>query len=404
MLNSVAAPSSSSLPEQTSANETSVNPRPVLLMVRALSIGGCERDLTKIAIALDRSRFDPHVACFHSDGPRFPELLAAGVPVVELPVRSFGSLSAVRGASEMARYIRRHRIQLIHAFDVPTSIFAAIASRFFPVPVVITAQLSYRDLYAPYLRHLLSVSDWCSDRIVVNSKAVRQSLVEEERLAPERISLIYNGVDASVFHPLGRQRPAWLADASLVIGTVCALRSEKRLDLLMHVFAGVRDLRPGMKLVIVGSGAMQPELEALLLRLGLEHDCCLFPQTVEVAEWMRAIDIFVLCSESESFPNALLEAMACGCCVIGSRVGGVPELIADGENGLLFESRNAMDLARVLGKAIQNDSLRESLGHEASVTALGTFSIETAARCTEALYESLLNGDCVASARQSTLK
>jgi glycosyltransferase involved in cell wall biosynthesis len=359
-------------------------------MVRALSIGGCERDLTKIAIALDRSRFEPHVACFHSDGPRFPELVAAGVPVVELPVRSFKSFSALRGAREMSRYIRRHRIQLVHAFDVPTSIFAAISSRFFPVPAVITAQLSYRDLYAQSLRRMLTVADWCSDRIVVNSNAVGQSLFEEERLAPERISLIYNGVDGSVFHPRGRHRPEWFKDASVVVGTVCALRPEKRLDLLMHAFAEVRALRPGMKLVIVGSGPMQPALETLRVRLGLENDCRLFPETADVAEWMRALDIFVLCSESESFPNALLESMACGCCVIGSRVGGIPELIADGKNGLLFESRNAADLARVLGEAAQSDSLRESLGGDASATALESFSIEIAARRTEALYDSLL--------------
>jgi glycosyltransferase involved in cell wall biosynthesis len=384
-------------------------PQPVLLMVRGLFIGGCERDLTKIAIALDRSRFEPHVACFHSNGPRYPELQAAGVPVVELPVRSFASRSAIQGAREMATYIRLHGIQLIHAFDVPTSIFAAIASRFFPVPVVITTQLSYRNLYSQSIRSMLKLSDWCSDRIVVNSWAVGKSLQVEEGLAAERISLIYNGVDPSVFNPRERRRPEWLANASLVVGTVCVVRPEKRIDLLMRAFAEVKPLRPGMKLVImgggnVGGGDMMPELDALRLHLGLEQDCHVIPQETDVGSWMRAMDVYVLSSESESFPNALLEAMACGCCVIGSRVGGIPELIYDGKNGLLFESGNAADLARVLTKAVHDDGLRERLGQQASVTALDNFSIEIAARRTEALYESLLDGDCVASVRQSTLK
>lgn len=360
-------------------------------MVRELSIGGCERDLTKIAIALDRVRFEPHVACFLSNGPRLADLQAASVPVVELPVRSFKSPSALRGAWDMARYIRRHRIQLIHAFDVPTDVFAAMATRLFPIPVLITSQLSYRDLYPQLFRRMLKLSDRFSDRIVVNSKAVIRSLIDEEGIPPERLTLIYNGVDPSVFHPVGRQRPEWLKDASLVIGAVCVLRREKRLDLLMRSFAEVRVLRPGMKLVIVGSGDQLPEMEALRISLGLSDDCRLIPQTPAVAEWMRAMDIFVLCSESESFPNALLEAMACGCCVVASRVGGVPELVVDSANGLLFESGSVTDLSRVLSRAVGDDGLRQRLGAAASAAALEDFSIADAAQRTGALYESLLN-------------
>src|SRR5947209_14554437 len=102
-------------------------PIPVLLMVRGLTIGGCERDLTKIALALDRARFDPHVACFRPEGPRYEELKAAGVPILALPVRSFANYSVVEGARELARYMRSHKIRLIHALDVPTTVFAAIA-------------------------------------------------------------------------------------------------------------------------------------------------------------------------------------------------------------------------------------------------------------------------------------
>src|SRR5262249_49115046 len=160
---------------------------------------------------------------------------------------------AIRGAQLMGAYIRRHGIGLVHAFDVPASIFAAIASRFIHIPAVITAQLSFRDL-TPSLRPLLKVVDMCSDRIVVNSKAVRESLEQEEGLDPERISLVYNGVDSSIFHSNGRSRPASLAGAGLVIGTVCVLRREKRLDLLLRAFAEVRSRRPGIRLVIVGSG------------------------------------------------------------------------------------------------------------------------------------------------------
>src|SRR5580765_2731200 len=93
--------------------------RPVLLMARELGLGGSERQLAEIALALDRDRFDPHVGCFTAVGFRAQELRDAGVPILELGVRSLVSGSAFSGAWRMGRYLRRHRIRLVHAFDVP---------------------------------------------------------------------------------------------------------------------------------------------------------------------------------------------------------------------------------------------------------------------------------------------
>jgi glycosyltransferase involved in cell wall biosynthesis len=145
-----------------------------------------------------------------------------------------------------------------------------------------------------------------------------------------------------------------------------------------------------MKLLIVGSGELFPDIENQRQQLGISEDCVLEPAKVEVVDWLRAMDIFVLSSDSESFPNALLEAMACGCCVVGSNVGGVPELIQDGENGLLFRSGDVNDLVAKLTGVIQSRELRDRLGSNAARTARESFSIGIAVRKTESLYEELL--------------
>ena len=176
-----------------------------------------------------------------------------------------------------------------------------------------------------------------------------------------------------------------------MIGSLCALRTEKRSDLLLEAFAKARSAREGMKLLIVGSGPMLPALEQQRRRLDLEAVCRFEPAKVEVVDWLRSMDIFVLSSSSESFPNALLEAMACGCCVIGSRVGGVPELITHGENGLLFDSGDAAGLADALVSVIQNDGLRRRLATQAARTAREQFPIETAVAGIQSLYRALLN-------------
>src|SRR5579862_6589041 len=97
--------------------------QPVLLLSLMLDQGGSERQLTEMALALDRTRYEPHVGMFRSEGMRAQELRAAAVPVVHFPVHSFRSAAALAGAIRLARYVRRHRIALVHSFDAPLSVF-----------------------------------------------------------------------------------------------------------------------------------------------------------------------------------------------------------------------------------------------------------------------------------------
>ena len=114
------------------------------------------------------------------------------------------------------------------------------------------------------------------------------------------------------------------------------------------------------------------------------------PGTSLVPQFLRALDIFVLCSRSEAFSNTLLEAMACGCCTIGSRVGGTPELIGNDERGLLFRSGDAGDLAEKLAILIENEQMRRRFGTCAAEFARTRLSIEIAARRMAEIYEIML--------------
>ncbi|MGH9632977.1 MAG: glycosyltransferase family 4 protein [Bryobacteraceae bacterium] len=370
-------------------------PWPVLLMVRELGIGGCERDVTKIAIGLNRSHFEPHVGCFHPEGLRTAQLKAAGVPIVHFPVRSFKSRSALEGIARMRDYLSEHRIRIVHSYDVPMNLFGAPVARLFRAPIVITSQLAYRALFRPMSRHLLRITDQLSDRIVVNCEAMRRHMMEDEKVPSGRLYLCYNGVETEIFHPVnGEPKPALLKDAALVVGVVCALRPEKRVDLLLEAFARVRHLRRGLKLFVLGSGPLLSDLLAQAARLGMAEDCVFEPASSEVAPWMRAIDIFVLPSVSEAFSNALLEAMASGCCPIGSRVGGTPELIAHEERGFVFEPGNAEDLAAKLAVLIQDDDLRLRFAAASARFAREQLSVEIAVGRMEDLYTRLILEKC----------
>src|SRR5947209_7008026 len=194
---------------------------PVLLLFRSLDHGGCERDAAKIAVGLDRSKFRPHVGVFLTGGYREPEVRKSEVPIVHLPVTSFTKASVITGARILGRYVAQNRIKLMHAFDVPMDIFGAPASRFYRVPVVITSQLSYRDMYKPRDRAALRFTDRISDMVVVNSRDVGDSLKRGTTLPDQKIFLSYNGVDPAAFYPASVSRPAYLETASIVVGSVC---------------------------------------------------------------------------------------------------------------------------------------------------------------------------------------
>ena len=366
-------------------------PQPILLMVQSLGHGGCERDAAKLAVGLDQSRFSPHIAVLRAGGYRAAEVSSAGIPIIHLPVQSFMKPSLVAASRQLGAYVRAHSIKLIHAFDVPTDIFGAFSGRFYRVPRVVTAQLSFRSLVRPRERMLLRLADRLSDVVIVNSRAVGDSLQRDYRVPAEKIYLCYNGVNSQEFYPGTGVRPDYLRDASVVVGSVCVMRPEKRVDWLLQSFAEARSVNPNAKLLLVGSGPEVGRLQELRDRLGLSEVCFFEPGRPDVADWMRSMDVYINASVSESFPNALLEAMACGCCVIGSRVGGIPELISHRESGLLFDSNNRDDLTDCIRLALSEPELCSNLGENACAVAHSRFPMHVTVERMQTLYQRLLD-------------
>ncbi len=352
-------------------------PIPVLLVVRKLDWGGIERDVTKLVLGYDRRCIEPHVAVYQDGGLRSEEVKRARVPILDLNISSLASPHIFGSALKFFRWIRKRRIRVVHAYD-STALFAAPLARLLRVPLVLSSTLGYRDLFDEKTQKQLVFTDRFVDGIVVNCEAMRRHMVDDYAISPERVKLCYNGVETAEFHPQRAQRPAAVAGASLVIGSICVLRQEKRLEMLIEAFAPLRDLKQGMKLLIVGSGPELPKLQARATELGVARDCVFAPAVSEVAPYLQAIDIFVSCSSSEAFSNSILEAMACGCCPVGSRVGGTPELIADGERGLLFENGNGEELSRKLAMLVEDEPLRLAFSKKAAEFAARDLNMKVA--------------------------
>jgi glycosyltransferase involved in cell wall biosynthesis len=369
-----------------------------MLMARELGPGGTERQLTEVARSLDRSRFEVHVGCFR-EGIRAEELRLDGVPILRLQITSFMKPGALSGAWQLRCYLRQHKIRLVHTFDCPLNCFGVPVARAARVPVVISSQRADRRLIPGSYLRLLRLTDRLVSGIIVNSEAGRSEMITTEHVPASLLHLCYNGIDTLRFHSDGRLRVPALQNASLVIGVVCVLRPEKGLATLIEAFAHVAAQNNDLHLAIVGSGPELARLESLAQELRVFDRCVFQPAVSDVASWLKSIDLFVVPSLSEALSNSLMEAMACGCACIASRTGGNPELIREGETGLLFEPGNTQDLAEKLRRLLDNPDLRSRVAEAGSRSIRDRFSLAASVKRMQEIYTSCIRKVLPASSR-----
>ena len=241
-------------------------PLPILLLVHSLGPGGTERQVAEIAKNLDPVRFQVHVGAVNATGMRAKELAIARIPILELPIRTLYGPSAWRGFRLLRRYLKTHRIQIVHTFDPAFNVFAGLTARFSGIPIFLTSQRCYREMIHPKYDPLLRFAHRVADAVVANCEAMRAHLQSDYGVPDRKIRVLYNGLDTSVFHAAGRPEPQ---GDSPVIGSVGLLRPEKSLNVLVEAFAEVRRRKPALKLVLVGSGPELARLRSRAADLGL---------------------------------------------------------------------------------------------------------------------------------------
>jgi L-malate glycosyltransferase len=372
-------------------NTTETHRLPVLIMVRELGLGGgIERDVSKFARHLPAWGIDPHVVCFQRGGARFDEIEQAGIPIHHQPLRSFRSYSFWQAAWWVRRYLSENKIDIVHAFDFGTDIFATVTRPLTAARIVITSHLWRRGSLDRSSQRALAVTDRLASAYFVNCNAVRHELQTESNVDATRVGVCHNGFEAHEFHSQGRERPPELRDASTIFGTVAVFREEKNLSLLVDAFADVAKIDQRARLILVGDGALGESLRQQAKDLCISDSVHFYPLTSKPAQWMRAIDVYVLPSRSEAFSNALLEAMACGCCPVASDIGGTKELVEHGNTGLLFKVGDRDGLARNLKLLALDAELRKQMAARAEEFVLRNFTIEVATEKLSQLYRDFL--------------
>jgi glycosyltransferase involved in cell wall biosynthesis len=223
-----------------------------------------------------------------------------------------------------------------------------------------------------------------SDSVIAVSDAVAAH-VRSLGVAAKKIDVVPNGVDHTTFHP-GEPRPA---RERLEIVFVGRLIANKAPDLVVHAIARVRAAGVGVRVTFVGDGPERESLEATVRSCGLERDIRFVGEQREVAPYLRDADVFVRSSLTEGMSLAVLEAMACGLCVIASDIPANRELLGDDRNGVLVPPGDASALAAAISSLASDASLRRQLG-ERAVAAAASRAWSTCARETGAILERVI--------------
>jgi sugar transferase (PEP-CTERM/EpsH1 system associated) len=309
----------------------------------------------------------------------------------------------------LARIMRRYRPHIVHTRNWG-AIEAVAAAKLAGVPVVIHSEHGYEvDMFAglPMRRRLFRRAAYAmADAIFAVTRELRDFHARQAWMRPERMSVMYNGVDTERFAPCKESRTAMrkelgLPEESFVVGTVGRLVPIKDHRTLLKAAALLSGSRIDVRVLLVGSGPERDKLQSLATG-ALEGRVCFTGDSSRVSEMLNAMDVFVLPSLGEGMSNTLLEAMACGLPVLATNVGGNPEIIENDVNGCLFTPGDAEWLASKLKFLARDPALIHQLGTAARNRAIESFSLSRMLETYRSFYLDLAARRRVAAARTDT--
>ena len=359
----------------------------VLWLIKGLGPGGAERLLVGSARSIDRARFDVSVAYLvPAKDQLVGELRSAGVDAVCLGARD--DLDP-RWIPRLRRLVRDRRIDLVHAHSPLAAAGAglAVGSR---VPIISTEHNTW-DRYRPATRRVNAATFGRRRAVIAVSEEVARSIGKRAR---PKVTVIPNGVDADGLRAAASTRGAARRELGLsldvpVVGTVGGVTAKKGHAHLVRAVAMLASRFPEARVAIVGlevdAGPVLDAIEAT----GLEGRVLLAGYRPEASHLLPAFDVFALASLHEGMPVSLLEAMALDVPVVATRVGGVPEVVTSGVDGVLVAPGDVPALAAALGELLADPARREALAAAARRT-VARFTLAETVRRTQEVYDEVL--------------
>ncbi|UCE24393.1 MAG: glycosyltransferase [Candidatus Zixiibacteriota bacterium] len=364
----------------------------ILQYIETSGPGGAETVLVNIARHMDRSRFNPYVV-LHKSRWVHQQLEAIGVPTRIIPC---GRSWDIGFLYRFVKTCRELKINVIHAHLFGAGLYASLAGVILRVPVIVTF---HNELLLPgrrerFLRLKNFLIRHLASRLILVADFMKDDYVSRGKYPAGRLQTIYNGIECTSNETPSDvavlRKELGLSESDLVVGHVANFRPPKGHRYLAEAAAKVCAEIPNAKFLLVGEfgdGSIKSEVEMLAGQFGIQDKLLMLGFRSDVGRLLNLIDVFVLSSISEGHPLSVVEAMAAGKPVVATNVGGLPEIVDQGETGYLVEPGDSSTLAEKLCLLLRNSDLRERMGHRSRELARRRFSLETMMTGYEKLYQ-----------------
>jgi glycosyltransferase involved in cell wall biosynthesis len=317
----------------------------------------------------------------------FKRASEAGIETFDVPMdrRSF-----MRGTMALAGIIRKRGVDIVNTHSSRDSWMGGVAGRLAGVKVLRTRHISSEIRKNPLSR--LVYGPLC-DGIMTTGEFIRGQLVRELGMDARKVYSVPTGIDVGRFADAdgeGVRAGLGIAPGVPVLGTAAALRSWKGHLYTINAMTEVLKSFPDARLVLAGEGPFRGKVEQTISELGLSGIVILTGHREDVPEVINAFDVCILASyASEGIPQFVLQAMASGKPVIGSRVGGIPEVVADGVNGLLIQPRDSDAIAKAVRRLLDDRVAMKEMGERGRKAAVEAHTTDIMLDRIEAVYSML---------------
>ena len=368
----------------------------ILHISSARSLGGGERHLADLAGGLHRRGHEVYAA-LPASSPLRHEL--GNLPSERIFTLRLRNALDVTSALALARHLREHRIEVVHAHVARDYPLAALAvRRAAPAKLFITRHVLFR------LNRLHAVTFRQAARVIAVSGAVERSLVKQKIIPARKIAVIPNGIDfhrfdasLQTFDRAAYKRSMKIAPESLLVGTVGEIKRQKGYEDFLRAAAVIARENRRAHFIIAGAdntrtGEQRAALERLINELALKERVHLAGWLDDVAPLLSALDVYVSASHTESFGLSIVEAMAARRAIVATATEGALEIIDDKETGMIVPLGDYRAMAASVLRLLEDETSRARLGRLARASARERFSLERMVEATEQLYLEAMNG------------
>lgn len=367
------------------------SPVKILYFITTLDIGGAEQLLLSILRGLNKREYEPMVCCLYG-GELAKEIKNLGIKVIDLKVKNKFNLMYL---FKLYKFLKKEKFDIVHTHLFHANIIGRIMARLSKVPIVVSTQhyaFKYNGKAGVYLEKLTTK---LSNRIVAVSDAAKKFYINEVGVSPDRITLIYNGVDLDILKVTLTDKLSLREQLSLntdfILGCIGSFSKFKGHIYLLKAITEVIKVHKNIKLLLVGSGLLEKYLMKVTKDLGISKNVIFLHRRRDIPRILTSFDICILPSLQEGLSIILLEAMAMGKPVIATAVGGNSEVIIHGKNGLLIPPSDYRAIADAIIDLIRDDNKARQLAANARLTVTERFNIKENIYKTESLYEELID-------------